>query len=74
MLAVKMYYINQNPDQALRDTDLALDELEALVGRFRRNSCRVGQLRGKVLLDGRGGCEIRHHFTGKLIWTNKEEI
>ena len=66
------FYINQDLQRATEVTGLSEDELEMIVGRFMKHSCRAGQLRGKV-------CEeytrkhgervvIRHHFNNKMLW------
>ncbi len=61
------FYINQNPDLAMELTGLAMDEIETLVGRFQKNSCRAGMLRGKVIV--KDECvEIRKCFGNKLLW------
>ena len=58
---------DNNIDLALELTDLALDELESIVGRFAKHSSRAGQLRGEVVYDIKG-LYIRHHFTKKTLW------
>ena len=62
------FYINQNRGLATELTDLALDEIETLVGRFAPHSQRAGQLRGKVVAYISGLVEIRTSFGNKLIW------
>lgn len=74
-MILKEYYLSDpaNLDRALIDTGLALDELEALVGRFTARSQWAGGLRGKVVLkmSAKGlKTEIRHHFkTNLLYWS-----
>ena len=67
-MIVSAYYINQDTDRAVRDTGLALDEIEMLVGRFRASSTRAGQLRGEVVQLADGAIKIRHHFSKKTLW------
>ena len=67
-MIVSAYYINQDTDRAVRDTGLALDEIDMLVGRFRTNSTRAGQLRGEVVQSADGTIKIRHHFSKKILW------
>lgn len=50
-------------------TELSSDEVEEMVGRFRKDHYRfAGKLKGEVLLGFDGSVEIRHHFTKKNIW------
>lgn len=70
-MIIKEYYVNQDVDRALRDTELSLDELESIVGRFKPHSSRKGQLRGKISIQADYSVLIRHHFTGKVLWTNQ---
>jgi hypothetical protein len=65
-------YINQNPDLACRLTGLALDEIETIVGRFAKHSCRAGLLRGKVVVRVDGVVEVRKCFGNKLLWRREE--
>lgn len=65
---------SKNLNYALEVTDLAQDELESIVGRFARHSSRAGQLRGEIVIFIDGSLAIRHHFTKKLLWTNKENL
>jgi len=69
----KMYYLSDdnNIPQAIETTGLSLDEIEYLVGRFNKVSSRTGKLRGKVNVYFNGKVEIRHHFTNKLLWSNR---
>ena len=66
------YYLSDDIliPQAIEDTDLSLLELEEIVGRFAKHSCRAGQLRGKIVIYLTGKVQIRHHFTNKLLWEN----
>ncbi len=58
----------ENIDQACDITDLCLDEIETIVGRFTKTSSRSGQLRGEVVQYVNGKVIIRHHFTKKVLW------
>lgn len=66
------FYINENPELAQELTDLALDEIESIVGRFQKNSCRAGLLRGKIVVTEYGTVEIRKCFGNKLLWRKDE--
>lgn len=58
---------DKNTKTFLKLTGLAEDELEHVVGRFRKDHYRfAGQLKGYYLEKG-DQLEIRHHFTKKLI-------
>lgn len=65
---VDTYYINECPGRAIRDTGLDLESLGDIVGKFRKGSCREGQLRGKIVVYWHGTVQIRHHFNNKLLW------
>ena len=64
------YYLSntENISLVLNKTELAEDELEHLVKRFKKNSSRAGQLRGKLVLYDCGKIEIRTSFGNKLLW------
>ncbi len=47
--------------------ELDADEIEAIVGRFNRNSHRAGQLRGKVTVV-KGKPRIESSFGNKILW------
>jgi len=78
LLAVEQYYLSNplNIQRVLEDTELSLDELESMLGRFNANSHRHGQLRGKVVVHedmyGDTVYQVRHHFTGKLYWSSND--
>lgn len=58
-----------NLELAMEMTGLAEDELEEVVGRFTKNSCRAGQLRGEVVRYYDGKVAIRHHFhKNRILW------
>lgn len=71
-MVVEQYYINTRPIQAQSDTGLAVDELESIVGRFRRGHKFQGHLRGQVYIYVDGGIEIRHHFNKKILWKSTQ--
>jgi len=52
-------------------TDLSMDEIEGIVGRFRQNHERAGKLKGEVFVYMDGLVRIKHHFTKKIIWENR---
>jgi hypothetical protein len=63
------YLSNDNTlNKTLRLTGLALDELTSIVGRFNKNSCRAGLLRGEVIVNVDNNIIIRHHFNKKVLW------
>ena len=70
-VAALEFYINTDVDRALKITDLALDELEHIVGRFAAHSSRAGLLRGKVVVHADGTVQIRKCFGSKLLWTKE---
>lgn len=71
-MIIETYYINTAPIRAQRDTDLAADELESIVGRFPSYHDLQGHLRGEVVIYADGSIKIRHHFTKKILWKNEE--
>lgn len=64
----EIFYINEDEDRACEVTGLALDEIEAVVGRFGPQSLRQGLLRGKVVVCVDGRVQIRKCFGNKLLW------
>lgn len=56
-------------DIFLEVSGLALDEVEAMVGRFGKNSQWDGKLRGCVVMRSCGAVQLRHHFTKELLWS-----
>lgn len=70
---MQSFYLSdeQNIDIVLELTELSLDELESIVGRFAKHSHRAGHLRGEIIFDGLG-IVIRHHFTKKVLWRQYE--
>ena len=69
-MTVDKFYLSdpKNIPKAIELTELSPDELEELVGFFRGNSIRAGQMRGEVLEYVDGNVVIRHHFTKKILW------
>lgn len=59
-------------DRLIELTDLADDEVEGIVKRFRKDHWRfAGKLKGEVLVYMDGSVTIRHHFTKKKLWSNR---
>jgi len=69
-MVIKSFYLSDETliPKALKLTGLSFDELETMVGRFRKTSCRSGQLRGELVVTIDGNVIIRHHFTKRKIW------
>jgi len=57
-----------NIEKAIKLTNLALDEIELIVGRFANHSRRAKKLRGEVVITQEGQVLIRHHFHKKILW------
>ena len=55
-------------DRLYEYTELALDEVEQIVGRFRADHHWAGLLKGQVRVH-EDKIEIVHHFTKKRLWT-----
>lgn len=54
---------------AMELTEMSVDELECVVGRFRDDHHRFpGRLKGKVVVKSTGQVQLRHHFNNKLLW------
>ena len=70
-MILSAFYVNESPERAGKVTELQLDELEQLVGRFNKVSIRAGQLRGEVVEYIDGAVIIRHHFTKKKLWSKE---
>ena len=72
MIESTFYLSNHdNIELAQEITGLAFDELEQIVGRFRKDHYRfAGQLKGEVIQYYDGKIKIRHHFTKKVLWNN----
>jgi hypothetical protein len=71
---VDSFYLSsdEQASRALSLTGLALDELESIVGRFSKAHHQWPRmLKGKVIVKHDGTVEIRHHFSKKLLWTNR---
>lgn len=71
-MIIDSFYLSDpsNVDKAIELTDLALDELESIVGKFRSDHYRwPGQMRGELVVKLDGDILIRHHFTKKAIWS-----
>lgn len=73
-MVINSFYINQNPNKACSVTELHIDEIELLVGKFAKHSIRAGQLRGEIIEYIDGTIEIRHHFNKKVLWSSNGYI
>lgn len=69
-MIIRNYYLSEpgNLCILIESTELALDEIEEMVGYFAKHSSRAGQMRGEVIVYADGSHAIRHAFTKKLIW------
>lgn len=62
----------KNLKYVLKQTDLSLNELELIVGRFDKNHHSwANRLKGLYTEDWDGNKKILHHFTKKVLWENK---
>lgn len=70
MVVESFYLSDENNIEVLSElTGLALDEIEEIVGRFRKNHYRfAGKLKGEVIVLSDETVKIRHHFSKKIIW------
>lgn len=69
MIRKSIYLSNDNQlDEILDYTELSIDELELIVGRFNKNSRFAGKLRGELIISIDNKISIRHHFTKKILW------
>lgn len=63
---------DNNVKYVLKTTGLSLDELESIVGRFRKDHYKwAGKLKGMFKEDWDGNMKIVHHFTQKTLWESK---
>lgn len=69
-MILESFYLSEkdNIQKACNITELSLDELEHVVGRFAKHSHRSGSLRGEVIILVDETVIIRHHFTKKQLW------
>jgi hypothetical protein len=70
-MIIKTEYLSDDSavKNLLKYTELALDELEAIVGRFRQDHHAFpNALKGEVVYHIDGSLKIRHHFTKKTLW------
>jgi len=68
------YYLSnpENLETVQELTELSLDEIEHMVGRFTKASQWAGELRGELILKTNGDIILRHHFNkSKKFWSNK---
>lgn len=62
---------DKNVDLVLEQTGLSLKELESIVGRFKStHHAWPNKLKGQFV-DDFVNLKIVHHFTKKILWTNK---
>lgn len=68
-----MYLSDQkNLDYVLTATGLSLDELELVVGRFRKDHhAWPNKFKGQLIETWSGNIKIVHHFTKKTLWSSK---
>jgi len=73
-MIIKSLYLSEDENlQEIQDiTELCLDELEEIVGRFKSHSIRSGRLRGEFIQYANGNIAIRHHFNKKVLWSNSD--
>jgi hypothetical protein len=75
-MIIECFYLSSLPnvDKALKLTGLSLDEIETVVGRFRKDHYRfAGLMKGEVIKMVDGSVKLRHHFTKKVIWSNENK-
>jgi bacteriocin-like protein len=74
IFAISQFYLSDssNIPKALDITELSEDELQQIVGFFRSNSIRAGQMRGEVVECIDGNVIIRHHFNKKILWSKHD--
>lgn len=67
-MIVNSFYLSDetNVELFMEMTDLSYDEVESLVGRFKKDHWRfAGKLMGEVIEYASGRVIVRHHFTKK---------
>ena len=70
------FYLSEegNAEKLSSMAELAMDEIENIVGRFDGRSHRSGKLKGEVLVGFNGEIIIRHHFNKKTLWEGQSEL
>jgi len=58
-------------DYIMSVTGLSLDELEHVVGRFDNHAKFGNSLKGELYQTNDGDFVIKHHFSKKVLWSNK---
>ena len=77
-MIVESYYLsNLSSLQIANYTDLSLDEVESIVGRFTSRSRWAGKLRGELRIHACGKVEIFNNFKTKknprkVLWSSNE--
>lgn len=69
------FYLTQDGalDILIENTDLCLDEIEAIVGRFRASHYAwPRRLKGQVVITPLGEIMIIHHFKKTILWKSGE--
>ena len=74
-MIIESFYLSNNVSRLQQLTDLSVDEIEAIVGRFKKSHWRfAGLLRGEVVLYSSGKLIIRHHFNKTKLYEDYCEI
>ena len=72
-MIVEQFYLTEEGavDRLLQITDLSMDEVETIVGRFKDSHYRfAGLLKGEVLVNICNSVTIRHHFKKVVLWNS----
>lgn len=72
---MKQQYYLSSPGglrRCILDTDMTESEIINIVGKFRADHDRAGQLKGQVWVYP-DKVQIRHHFTKKILWSRSFE-
>lgn len=70
MKILESYYLSNNLEYVIELTELSLDELESIVGRFKNHYAHGNSIKGECVVDFDGIVYLRHHFTKKILWSN----
>jgi hypothetical protein len=68
---INSYYLTEPGavEDLLSKTSLSHDEVESIVGRFKKDHWQFPSLlKGEVMIRYDGEVAIRHHFTKQIIW------
>jgi hypothetical protein len=72
-MIVESYYLSnpKNLETVMDLTELSLDEIESMVGRFTKQSQWAAELRGELVVKANGDMVLRHHFNKNIkYWSN----